>query len=108
MGVIQGVLREELSNSLRMKKDYERELTALPKGSLIQKKIRGHKYSYLVLREKGRVRFIYKGKPDPRLIKKFHEIKEYRAKYRKLLSEVKEQVRFIERSLRGKGPDLES
>jgi hypothetical protein len=40
MGVIKGVLREELENSLRMKEDYERELVKLPRGSLIKKTIK--------------------------------------------------------------------
>ena len=62
MPVIKGVLREELENSLRMKKDYERELAKLPEGSLIKKNIKGHEYYYLVLRKSGEVKFIYKGK----------------------------------------------
>ncbi len=102
MGVIKGVLREELSNSLQMKKSYERELSKLPKGSLIKKKINGHEYYYLLLREKGKVKFIYKGKVPDAEIKKYKERKEYRAKYRKLLSQVKKQIRFLRSTLRGK------
>ena len=102
MGVIKGVLREELSNSLKMKKSYERELAKLPKGSLIQKKVKGHFYHYLLLREEGKVKFIYKGKVSSEEIKKYKEAKEYRAKYRKLLSKVKKQVRFLRSTLRGK------
>ena len=102
MGVIKGVLKEELGNSLRMKRDYERELTKLPKGSLIKKKIKGHEYYYLLLREKGKVKFIYKGKVSDKEIKKYKEAKECRAKYRKLLSQVKKQIRFLRSTLRGK------
>ena len=102
MGVIKGVLKEELENSLRMKSDYERELAKLPKGSLIKKKIKGHEYYYLLLREKGKVRFIYKGKVSNEEIEKYREAKEYRAKYRKLLSQVKKQIRFLRSALRGK------
>jgi len=47
-GVIKGVLAEELENSLRMKKEYEKALKKLPKGCISIKKIRGHKYCYLV------------------------------------------------------------
>jgi len=100
--VIKGVLKEELQNSLQMEKDYERELAKLPKGSLIKKKIKGHEYWYLELRCNGKVKFIYKGKLSVNEIKKYEEIKMYRAKYRKLLSQVKEQIKFIRRSLRGK------
>lgn len=102
MGVIKGVLKEELKNSLQMQKDYERELSKLPKGSLVKKKIKGHEYWYLELREKGKVRFIYKGKVPEKEVKKNEEIKKLRAKYRKLLSQVKKQVKFLRSSLRGK------
>ena len=102
MGVIKGVLKEELENSLRMKKGYERELAKLPKGSLIKKKVKGHEYYYLLLREKGKVKFIYKGKVSEEEIKKYKEAKKYRAKYRKLLSQVKKQIRFLRSTLRGK------
>jgi len=103
MGVIKGVLREELDNSLRMKKAYELELAKLPKGSLVKKEIKGYEYYYLILREAGKVKFIYKGKKVPEEeIKKYKEAKEYRAKYRKLLSQVKKQIRFLRSALRGK------
>lgn len=102
MGVIKGVLKEELENSLQMKVDYERELAKLPKGSLIKKKINGHEYYYLLLREAGKVKFIYKGKISEDKIHKYRKAKEYRAKYRKLLSQVKKQIRFLRSALRGK------
>ncbi|MEW6008589.1 MAG: hypothetical protein AB1629_03025 [Candidatus Omnitrophota bacterium] len=102
MGVIKGVLKEELENSLHMKSGYERELAKLPKGSLIKKKIKGQEYYYLLLRDKGKVKFIYKGKVSDEEVKKFEEAKEYRAKYRKLLSQVKKQIRFLRSALRGK------
>ena len=46
MKIIKSVLKEELANSLAMKKNYERELVKLPKGSLVKKKIKGHEYYY--------------------------------------------------------------
>jgi parvulin-like peptidyl-prolyl isomerase len=103
MKVIKGVLEEELANSLAMKKDYEKELAKLPKGSLIKKNVKGHEYYYLVVREKSKVRFIYKGKKvGDKEIKKYKQAKEYRAKYRKLLSEIKKQIKFLRGALRGK------
>jgi len=102
MAAIKGVMREELANSLQMKKDYERELAKLPKGSLVKKKIKGHEYYYLLVREDGKVKLIYKGKVSEDIIKKYKEAKEYRAKYRKLLSQVKKQIRFLKGALRGK------
>lgn len=97
------MLEEELANSLAMKKDYERELAKLPKGSLIKKSVKGHEYYYIVIRENGKVKFIYKGKKvNNREILKYKQAREYRAKYRKLLSEVKKQIRFLNGTLRGK------
>jgi len=104
MKVLKGVLKEELANSLRMKKDYERELAKLPKGSLIKKKIRGREYFYVVRRDGGKVKFIYKGKVSEDQQLKYKNVKELRAKYRKLLSEVKKQIRFLRSTLRGKEP----
>jgi len=104
MGVIKGVLKEELENSLQMQKDYERELAKLPKGSLVKKNIRGHEYYYLVERVNGKVKFTYKGKVSKEEIKKYEEAKKYRAKYRKMLSKVKKQIKYLRSALRGKEP----
>lgn len=105
MKVIKSVLEEELANSLAMKKNYEKELAKLPKGSLIKKNVKGHEYYYLVLRENGKVKFIYKGKKvSDKEIKKYKNAKDYRAKYRKLLSEVNKQIKFLRSVLRGKKP----
>jgi len=102
MKVIKSVLKEELINSLAMKKSYERELARLPKGSLVRKTIKGHEYYYLQVRQKGKVRFIYKGKLADDQIEKYEQAKQYRAKYRRLLSEVKKQIKFLRTTLRGK------
>lgn len=103
MRVIKSVLEEELANSLAMKKNYERELAKLPKGSLIKKTVKGHEYYYLVVREEGKVKFIYKGKDVSDKEKQtYHQAKEYRAKYRRLLSEVRKQIKFLRSTLRGK------
>jgi hypothetical protein len=46
--VIKSILKEELANSLRMKKRYDQELAKLPRGSLVKRNIKGHEYYYLV------------------------------------------------------------
>ena len=101
-GVIKGVLAEELKNSLRMKKEYEQALGRLPKGCLSIKRIRGHEYCYLVKRIDKKVKYIYKGKISEEEKKKYDEAKELRAKYKKLLAQVKKQISFLRSSLRGK------
>ena len=101
-GPIKGVLKEELVNSLRMKREYEEALKRLPQGCLALRKIRGHKYFYLVKRIGKDVKYIYKGKVSREEIKKFEEAKAMRAKYRNLLSRVKKQIKFLRGALRGK------
>ena len=102
MGVIKGVLKEELENSLRMKKEYEKALRELPEGCLAEKKIRGHKYYYLVKRVGSKVKYLYRGKISNEEVDKYNEAKKLRAKYRKLLSQVKKQIRFLKGAIRGK------
>jgi len=100
---IKGVLREELDNSLQMQKRYEAELRELPKGSLVKKKIKGNFYYYLIVRTAGKVKFSYKGKiVSPEILNQYAQAKKARAKYRKLLSQVKKQIKFLKGALRGK------
>lgn len=101
-GVIKGVLSEELENSLRMKKGYEENLKRLPKGCLAKRRIRGHEYFYLVKREGRKIKYAYLGKISQEKKKEYEEAKVLRAKYRKQLSQVKKQIRFLRSSLRGK------
>ncbi len=98
---IKGVLREELENSERMKVRYEEELAALPRGSLVKRVIKGNEYYYLVYREDGKVHSEYRGKSDPDELAKYSEAKQKRAEYRKQLSKVKKQIKFLKGALRG-------
>jgi hypothetical protein len=101
--VIKSILREELENSLRMKKRYERELAKLPKGSLIKRNIKGHEYYYLIFREDGKFKSIYKGKSVPdKDLNRYQEAKHLRSKYRQALSQLKKQIHYLEGALRGK------
>lgn len=102
MGVIKGVLKEELNNSLRMKRAYEKELARIPRGTIVKKRVKGHEYCYLLTREKGKVKQAYKGKLSADEISKYKRAREYRSKYRQLLSKVKKQIKFLQGTLRGK------
>jgi hypothetical protein len=99
---IKGILREELENSLKMKDDYEKELSNLPVGSLFKRKIKGQHYYYLIYRDGGKVKSDYKGKVSEKILKKYSDAKQYRAKYRHLLSRVKKEIKFLKGALRGK------
>ena len=101
---IKELLKEELQNSLQIKKDYERALNKLPKGALVRKIIGGRPYYYLAFREKGKVRFLYKGILSDQDRRKYEEAKKVRARYRQQLAEVNKQIRYIQKVLRVKEP----
>ena len=100
---IKSVLKEELENSIRMKKRYEEELLKLPKGSISKRKIKGHEYYYLVYRDNGKFKSVYKGKSvSEKELEKYAQAKKLRAKYRNSLSKLKKQIRYLKGALRGK------
>ncbi|MBI3083200.1 MAG: hypothetical protein HYY90_02380 [Candidatus Omnitrophica bacterium] len=99
--VIKSVLKEELINSQRMQRRYEQALRGLGKGSLVKKRIGGHAYYYLAAREGRRVRFRYLGKLSAKERQGRLAQHRQRGQYRRLLRDVKQQIRFLERSLRG-------
>lgn len=101
-GTIKSVLKEELRNSVRMKKRYEDALRKLPKGSLQVRVISGHRYYYIVKRIGKKVKYLYKGKISVHEKQNFMEAMKFREKYRKLLSQVKKQITFLKGTLRGK------
>lgn len=103
MGVIKGVLREELGNSIRMKENYKKALRSYPGGCFVEKKIRGHKYYYLAIREGKRVKFIYKGKQVSKEdLAKLEKSKRMRKKYKKLIQKLGRQIKYLRKVLRGK------
>ena len=99
--VIRDVLKEELANSRRMQQRYQQVLRGLGKGSLVMKRIGGHAYYYLAMREGKRVRFRYLGKLSVKERQGRLAQHRQRGQYRRLLRDVKQQIRFLERSLRG-------
>jgi len=103
MGVIKGVLKEELANSIRLKKAYEKALKADPGGALIKKRIGAQEYYYLAFRDGKKVKFVYKGKGLSREdISLFEKAKQQRVKRKDLIKKLKNQIKFLERALHGK------
>jgi hypothetical protein len=101
MGVIKGVLKEELENSRDMLKRYQEEIAKI-KGCLIRKKIGKRYYYYLVKRQGKKVNFIYRGPISEKVKKAYAEQRKMLNKYKRLLLQVKNQIKFIRRALRGK------
>ncbi|MFA5271210.1 MAG: hypothetical protein WC412_02580 [Candidatus Omnitrophota bacterium] len=101
MGVIKGVLKEELQNSLDMLKGYQGEIDKV-KGCLVKKKIGKKYYFYIAKRINKKVKFIYEGPKSDELMKKYKDQREKLEKYKQLKSQAKGQVKFLRRALRGK------
>ena len=96
-----GMLKEELENSIQARAAYRSAMDKLSKGSLVRKEIKGRSYYYLAYREGKKVRFDYKGKLSEKEIKRYEKAREYRARYKKKMSEVNKQIRFIEKVISG-------
>lgn len=102
MKIIKGVLEEELKKAVLLQAEYVKAMIALPRGVLVKKYVKGRQYCYLMSREKGKLKFEYKGKMSGKDIKYYDTIKKDRARYRNLLSEVRKRIAFIRKTLRGK------
>jgi len=92
MAFIYGVLEEEYDRMLEKKKDYEKKLSDLPKGSLVKKQINGRSYNYLMFREDKKVITKYIKKEDFDTVK---EQLERRKKIKSSLKSINEDLKII-------------
>lgn len=103
MSVLISTLKEELVHAKRLEKKYRTSLLDLPRGSFIVRKVGNRSYGYLTFREKGRVVQKYLGSMDESTIAKFREQAAKKKNYKGQLKKVKEQIKILERALRGTG-----
>ncbi len=96
-----GVLKEELENSIRARDAFIRAMEKLPQGSLVRKVIGGHPYYYLAQRDGGKVRFNYVGKLNVSELKRYGDAKKFRIRYRRQISEIDKQIKFIKKIING-------
>jgi hypothetical protein len=66
--VIYCVLKEEKQRNMRLQDVYEKELSSLPKGSIVVKRISGNDYYYLMYRQKSKVKTDYLGNDEKMLV----------------------------------------
>ena len=97
MEVLNGILKEELSRLVNLKKNYENKLKRFLKGSLIKKGIKGHIYYYLNYRDNKKNVFKYLGKLDKDEISKLEDSIQERRKLQKLYSQVKRNIIKLEK-----------
>jgi hypothetical protein len=101
MNVLISTLKEELAHAKRLEKKYQAYLKRLPQGSFIVRRIGKNQYGYLTRREKGHVKQEYLGLMDESSIADFREKTRKKKSYKDQLKKVKEQIKILERALRG-------
>ena len=100
MKILKSVLSEELDRLNKLKKNYEKQIAELPKGSLIRKSVKGNIYYYLNYRQEKKNIFKYIGKlPKKELDILFDKIEE-RRKFEKLNKQVKKDIKKIEKMIK--------
>ncbi len=102
MAMIFDILDDERRRLLQLKKQYEREISELPRGSLSRKRRGNREYYYLAYRDSGKVKFNYVGPLDSEEVKIVKQKIEERKALEQNLRRVKENFRDVERSLRGR------
>lgn len=91
------VVKNEAIRNEQMISEYEKLISALPKGSLICRK---NEYYYLKYRENGKIYDKYIGK-DTRLVEDIKEKIKLRKHYSEMLELLKEEKKTIHKVLEG-------
>jgi len=102
MSIIKGILEEELHRLEELSVFYKKKISESPRGSISLKERSGKRYLYLARREDKKVVFDYIGKDVPEVRKILSEQMRQRKEYQAKLRQVKENLKEVERSLRGK------
>lgn len=100
MKILNGVLNEELDRLNKLKKNYEKQIAKLPKGSLIRKNIKGNIYYYLNYRQEKKKIFRYIGKLPRKELENLLDKIEERRKLEKLNKQVKKDIKKLEKMIK--------
>jgi len=100
MKILNSVLNEELDRLNKLKRNYEKQIAKLPKGSLIRKNIKGNIYYYLNYRQEEKKIFEYIGKLPGKELKNLSDKIEERRKLEKLNKQVKKDIKKLEKMIK--------
>jgi len=100
MKILNGVLNEELDRLNKLKKNYEKQIAKLPKGSLIRKNVKGNIYYYLNYRQEKKKIFKYIGKLPKKELGNLLDKIEERRKLEKLNKQVKKDIKKLEKMIK--------
>ena len=104
MSIIKGILEEELSRLEELFVYYKKKISEFPRGAISVKMRHGQSYIYLAYREDKKVKFEYVGKDVPEVRDALDARLRQRKEYQVKLRQVKENIKELRRSLRGKRP----
>jgi hypothetical protein len=96
---IRGVLNGQLAIVRQKIAGYRGEMLALPRGSLVEKVIRGRSFYYLAYRQNGRVKSAYKGKMSIEDRAQYADAMKRRARLREIISDLRSQEAYLVRVL---------
>jgi len=100
MKILNSVLNEELDRLNKLKRNYEKQIAKLPKGSLIRKNIKGNIYYYLNYRQEEKKIFEYIGKLPGKGLKNLSDKIEERRKLEKLNKQIKKDIKKLEKMIK--------
>ncbi len=101
MAVVFDILKKERKRLLELSAQYEREIAQLPKGSISRKRRWNREYCYLAYREAGKVKFDYVGAVESEAAGNVAAKIERRKQLADKRREVRDNLRQVERGLRG-------
>lgn len=97
MDMVKSMLREELEHSMEMREHYRKELSLLPTGALVKKRINNREYWYVMMREDRKVKTHYVGKVGGNEASLVRKDMEKRRHYEALLREVERKIRYLKK-----------
>lgn len=97
MDMVKSMLREELEHSLEMREHYRRELSLLPAGALVKKRINNKEYWYIVRREEGKIKTHYVGKANGEEASSVRKDIEKRHHFEAMVREAERKIRYLKK-----------
>lgn len=100
MEILNSVLKEELNRLKKLNGQYLKQISNLPRGSLIRKKIKGHIYYYFSYWYQNKSTFKYVGKLSRKARENLLDKIDERKKYEKLNRRVKKDIKKLEKMIK--------
>ena len=100
MKILNSILKEELNRLKKLNRQYLKQISNLPRGSLIRKKIKGHIYYYLSYWYQNKSTFKYMGKLSRKEREDLLDKIDERKKYEKLNRQVKKNIKKLEKMIK--------